>query len=256
MTRLAPAWAALALLAFSSQASAQECVRPSIGECPSLYVQECRDDEAFRSGNALSCLDALSGKPDAESCAAYDAAACAPPDCSDVDDPIDAHFCKSNMMTCPRSIPDLVDGYDSVLALLDVALEPYAGLIALNPREIGDKDQLCAFSGGQLEEFKSLAEQDTENLSDYRADLSQLLACANTMNEFIEGGPPEVISEELWDGIRSLLVEGMTQLKQREGAVYTRIEKLEGAPKRIRDLTLAYNLACRRSNPSKPATGN
>lgn len=240
--------AAVLLSIGAGAAAAQDCVDADIAECPTRFFDACQADAAFREANLRACVDILAGVArDADSCPGPETPTCRPVDCSGVFDPIDRHFCEAGRADCPTSIPDILDGYDRVLALLNTALEPYADLTRLNPADIGDVETLCGYSRAELDRLMQLATADRDGLDRYGDDLNALRACSVTLNDFMDGGPPQGIATELWQNIRGGFDASLETLSEREGAVKTQIEELEGTPAKLQSLLLVFRLSCQRS---------
>jgi hypothetical protein len=239
-----------------SMASGQEapCGKVDISTCPSFYAERCSSNAAFRKQNARECLKIQVGKaPDQAICATIDMKSCVPSrECLDMRDHLDRFFCQRGRTDCPKSVPKIKDGYDSVLKEFDTALSAYQPLLDLDLTKVTGKETLCGYSLDQLENYRRLAEKDRNGLKRFDGQLSHLGSCGDTLEAFLSSGKPEKIQQQLWQQIQDDLSIGVRQFAEKKGELKSKQERLERAPDDIDGLGLAHRIAC----PQKPEDPN
>lgn len=234
------------------------CKEPNIATCPSFFVDQCASDAAFQVKNSSACMRILAGKVvDNPTCADINTKQClseaAAKNCAAIDNGLDRFFCKRGHSQCPKSIPEIQSGYDKVLKEFVSALSVYQTVLDLDLKKVNDMKSLCGYSLGQLTNFKSVAEQDKQELKRFDGQLGSLESCGNTLQLFLVSERPKEISQELWEIIKSTQTEGIKQVTERKGALTTKQERLSKAPAEIGALTVAYRIACPQTpSPDSP----
>ena len=223
-----------------------DCSRIDPGNCPSLFVEECKE-KAFRLEHVDACFDALVGEArDADFCSdpQTEAACRAAAQCEFPDDSVRQHFCVAGQSNCTTSIPGLLGEYNDVLQGLDASLARYSDLTNLNLDEATSIDILCAYQIEQLNSLRNQAESELSDLQSSEESIDQIDQCASTLQSFIDSGAPPDLPAELWDQIARRLTDGMNQIQRKQGEIQSNIDALRAAPKKLHSLQIAYGLIC------------
>ena len=223
-----------------------DCSRIDPGNCPSLFVEECKERE-FQLKHTEACFDALvGGRKDAEFCTdpQIEAACRQAAQCDFLDDPVRQHFCVAGQSNCTTSIPVLLGEYNDVLQGLDASLARYSDLTNLNLDEATSIDILCNYQIEQLNSLRKQAESELSDLQSSEESIDQIDQCASTMQSFIDSGAPPDLPAELWDQIARRLTDGMSQIQRKQGEIQSNIDALHAAPKKLQSLQIAYRLTC------------
>ena len=233
---------------FKAQAQLQNCTIPSIDDCPSMYVERCKSDDAFRNEgeNVFKCFDAISGKTEDQAyCSTVNVEDCKVIDCNDPTlHPLEAFYCRKGAPNCPVNIGELQNGFDKVLLNLDETLKPYGDLIELDPEKLGDVEELCEYKTTEVKDLQQQATQDNSGLDDKTRELAALVQCNGLVNEFMESEPPEGVSAALWANIKNLFDAQIEKVNQRSGAIKSKMESLQSAPGKIAALKFVHDIAC------------
>jgi hypothetical protein len=245
-------------LVFFQAAEGQDtaCGAINIATCPSFFSERCASDLTFRNRNASACLRiAAKNAVDSPNCAKIDQARCDPKalqKCVDVNDPLDRFFCEKGQASCPKSIPEISDGYVTVLGEFNKALEQYQPLLDLDVRKVNDKQSLCGYSLDRLRSFRTLAEQDRDGLKRFDHQLNRLGTCGDTLQSFLASERPKEITEQLWQTIQDSLKEGIKDVAARKGELNSKQEQLGRAPAQIDGLAIAFRVACAQKPSDEP----
>lgn len=235
-----------------SSLSQYTCEDATISACPSFYDERCRTDDDFKKSNALACLKVRDKQvTDQAFCSSPQIAQCATVtniNCDDETDPVARHFCKSGRLDCPRNIPVLVGRYDNVLGQYKSAMNGYQDILNIDPRKITEVESMCQYKASELDSFLSLSKADRTELQKFDGELDSLKSCTTTMEEFLEGGRPPELTEELWENIRTGLSEKLKGVTLRSGEIKSQQELLNEAPKKLTSLKVAHGLVCPADN--------
>lgn len=196
-------------------------------------------DQAFRAQHAFECLQISNGdRQDDPTCSEVTACDQRPQDA------LWTHLCRAGLPNCTSNIPQLNHQLSVVLDQLKGALAPYADLIALDLDEVGTIEKLCSYALEEIETLQAQATSQRKNLNSYRDGVEMLKQCAAETERFMQGSKPPELTDQLWQDIAGLLIEPMKEFRKQEGIVETEIDKLDGAPRQIAGLRMAFNMAC------------
>ncbi len=252
--------APLLLAGLLSPALAQDCKEAPVENCPSLYLQRCRSDAAFRDANSAECLrrqripTAASDPP-----ACRQSAACVKSEAQKacletakregIVTSIDEFFKACGLVNCPDNLEDIKSEFESITRRVNDELKNYGDLLNLDPANIDSRQALCKYTREQMSSFKKQANSDRGKLIEPTRRLAILRTCSEYIVVFVENAKRD------WaGGLRDSLIRDARrdseEARQEGSKAETQIQKLESAPKKVEELSEIHNLGCKRSSTS------
>lgn len=227
--------------------------KPSINDCPSFYINDCKS-QSFRESpeNSFTCLQIMMNESkDKPFCTENK---CKPiPECDSKDKgSLEEFYCIKGASSCPSNAPELSDNLKAVLKELQNALSPYEALIALDPKKIEDQKTLCSYKTSDIKKFNQLAIADKGNLNRQKAKVASLLKCSQLATKYLDSDMPEETNPALWEILKGMYEKQKKDINTQLGTAEAKIKDIKDAPIKISSLRKIHSMMC----PRDKKTGN